>query len=434
MMKIIKVYYDKIIFTCSILLVGCFLTIDFIFDEEMEPHKPHYQNNGFFEIQEDGSQIELTFFREMDLMPGNLIFASLDTGDTAKTTILSVFFKRRSNILVFTDEGKKIDGKVSSNQNLLVEGKWRIQRGAVNIETKLGTQSVPFANIEKILGKGTYTLDANANSIDWESAFVSVYQPKIFETREQNQTSRVKWQKKLEDINASIYDTFTPPVIYLINGRLTTKLPQEPIEEAEKEPFGLLLKDFSQRPYPHMLKRWIGDTPYFEDQNTLMAPNSKQNVFNRLEVGKTYRPNSDHKPGQPSLIECEKSHPDAKITIEYFTTQQIPTKTGGSMLVGRAMVKDHVMDSSSFEINSLMKEVFAGDFKIKLLFNLPGLQNKEFEFSQDDNGTVFEHESRKYRIEKIDLENKSLLISKEGTILQTPEKIILTLPPVDPLR
>ena len=35
-----------------------------------------------------------------------------------------------------------------------------------------------------------------------------------------------------------------------------------------------------------MLKRWIGETPYFEDLNTPMAPNSDRNVFNRLEVGK----------------------------------------------------------------------------------------------------------------------------------------------------
>ena len=163
-------------------------------------------------------------------------------------------------------------------------------------------------------------------------------------------------KKNLVDSNASIYDTFTPPVIYLINGRLTTKLPQEPVLEAEKEAFGLLLTDFSQRPYPHMLKRWIGNTPYFEDQNTPIAPNSNQNVFNRLEVGKTYRPNTERKPGQPSLIECEKSHPDAKITVEYFTAQQVPTKTGGRMLVGRAMVKDHGMASKPFEINSLMKK------------------------------------------------------------------------------
>jgi hypothetical protein len=92
------------------------------------------------------------------------------------------------------------------------------------------------------------------------------------------------------------------------------------------------------------------------------------------------------------------------------------------------------MESKPFEINSLMKEVFAGDYSIKLKFNLPGLPGMEFEFSQDDNGTAFEHESRKYRIENIDLENKTLLISKEGSILQTPEKIILSLPPVDPLR
>ena len=53
--------------------------------------------------------------------------------------------------------------------------------------------------------------------------------------------------------------------------------------------------------------------------------------------------------------------------------------------------------------------MFAGDYSIKLRFNLPGLSGKEFEFSQDDNGTAFEHESRNYRIEKIDLDNKSLV-------------------------
>ena len=52
---------------------------------------------------------------------------------------------------------------------------------------------------------------------------------------ESNQTARVRWQKKSEDMNESIYDTFTPPVIYLIDGRLTTKLPEEPVAEAEKK-------------------------------------------------------------------------------------------------------------------------------------------------------------------------------------------------------
>ena len=99
-----------------------------------------------------------------------------------------------------------------SNQDLLIERKWKTQRGSVNIETKTGTQSLPFANIEKILGNGSYSLDSTAKSIDWETASVSVYQPKIFETLETNQTTRIKWKKNLEDSNASIYDTFTLPL------------------------------------------------------------------------------------------------------------------------------------------------------------------------------------------------------------------------------
>ena len=153
-MKIIKGYYDKIIFSCSLLLVGFLFTINFVSDEDAESRQSLYSNNGFFEIQENGSEIELSFYREMDLMPGDFIFAELESGETAQSSIDSVFFKRRSSILVFTNEGKTVAGKVSSNQNLLLEGKWKTQMGAVNVETKTGTQSVPIANIEKILGMG----------------------------------------------------------------------------------------------------------------------------------------------------------------------------------------------------------------------------------------------------------------------------------------
>ena len=433
-MKIIKAHYEKFIFATSLFLLGTFFVIEFIFDEDGDSRKNPFGGNDFFEIQASGSEVELSFLSETELMPGNLIFVTLDSGESAQVRIEGALFKRRSDILVYTDDGNKIDGRVSSNQNLILESDWKTQRGALNVETKTGVLPVPYESVQKVAGRGVYTLEATAASLDWDSATLSVYQPKIYGGMESNQTARVRWQKKSEDMNESIYDTFTPPVIYLIDGRLTTKLPEEPVAEAEKEPFGLLLTDFSQRPYPHMLKRWIGETPYFEDLNTPMAPNSDRNVFNRLEVGKTYRPNTERKPGQPSLIECEKTHPDAKISIEYFIAQQLPTKSGGRMLVGRAMVKDHKMDGKPFEINSLMKEVFAGDYKIKLLFNLAGLEPKEFEFSQDDVSTTFEHESRKYKIENIDLENKSLLISKEATIMQPSEKIILSLPPVDPLR
>ena len=36
------------------------------------------------------------------------------------------------------------------------------------------------------------------------------------------------------DTNTSIYDLFTPPIIYLVDGELTTSLPEIP-QEVEKE-------------------------------------------------------------------------------------------------------------------------------------------------------------------------------------------------------
>lgn len=432
-MKILRAHYEKIILVLSLfLLIGIFVA-HFLFEDENDKLKKDYSKNSFFDIKKNKSNVEITFFRDIELMPGNFIFATLDSGKTEQIVVESVSFKKRSNLLVVLNDGMKIEGRVSPNQDLFIKSDWKNRKGTMNVDTEDGTKSIAFSQVEKISGSGIYSLGPSATSIDLENATINTYQPKRFSKPQSDLSQRVKWQKKSEDTNASIYDTFTPPVIYLVNGRLTAKLPEEPIEENEKEPFGLELIDFSQRPYPHVLKRWIGNAPYFEDLNTLMSPNSKQNVFNRLEVGKTYRPNIGRKAGEPSLVECEKNHPDAKVSIEYFTVQPLKTRSGGSMLVGRAMVRDHELDTKPFEINSLMKEVFAGDHSIQLRFVLPGLPMKEFEFSEDQNGTAFEYESRKYRIEKIDIEGKSVLISKEGMITQPPQKMILSLPPVDPL-
>ena len=39
------------------------------------------------------------------------------------------------------------------------------------------------------------------------------------------------WNEVETDQNGSIYDLFTPPLIYLIDGELTTSLPDAPVEE-----------------------------------------------------------------------------------------------------------------------------------------------------------------------------------------------------------
>ena len=56
--------------------------------------------------------------------------------------------------------------------------------------------------------------------------------------------------------------------------------------------------------------------------------------------------------------------------LENFVVQQHKnSKSGGLRLVGRALVKDFSLGGDSFEINSLMSEVFAGDFtRIQIVF------------------------------------------------------------------
>ena len=55
------------------------------------------------------------------------------------------------------------------------------------------------------------------------------------------------------------------------------------------------------------------------------------------------------------------------LMIEYFTVQQIKDpKTGGVKPVGRALVKDFRNNGKSFEVNSLMKKVYSGNFQIIL--------------------------------------------------------------------
>ena len=94
---------------------------------------------------------------------------------------------------------------------------------------------------------------------------------------------RIKWEESNFEDNDTIYDLFTPPVIYLVDGSLTTSLPEDPIPEiAEQEPFGMELTRFSNEAYPYRLVSWIGETPYFEDTMVKRSPTSSENVRNRL--------------------------------------------------------------------------------------------------------------------------------------------------------
>ena len=78
----------------------------------------------------------------------------------------------------------------------------------------------------------------------------------------QSQTERVRWTKPADESGDSIYDLFTPPIIYLIDGNLTTSLPEK-AEVRKTEEFGLSYGVFRKN-YRYKM-RGFSNTRLFED-------------------------------------------------------------------------------------------------------------------------------------------------------------------------
>ena len=87
---------------------------------------------------------------------------------------------------------------------------------------------------------------------------------------------------------------FTPPLIYLIDNKLTTTLPDAPVEEKEKEPFGVSILSFEEilTDSPSKLD-W--EFSYIEDRK--LTEEMGRSIRNRLEVNKSYMLAENPKPG-----------------------------------------------------------------------------------------------------------------------------------------
>ena len=83
---------------------------------------------------------------------------------------------------------------------------------------------------------------------------------------------------KFSEENSSIYDLFTPPLIYLVDGSLTTSIPSSNDDTVEEEPFGVTLLSFKKEIYRFKMS---GCIPYFEDLKTKI---SSENARSRVET------------------------------------------------------------------------------------------------------------------------------------------------------
>ena len=413
-MKFVKSHYDKIalsIVTLSLVIVCCIS----YFNTDGEGNKTKYLNAGSFSIDSFGDEKVLVFLKKTQLVPNdsvqvfNLREEKIDTFKIKK-----VIFSKKSKVSIQLKAQTMLKGRLLNPSSTILTTGWEKSRSPIAIETDKGVKNISFKEIEFIRGDQKLVLDKPIDEFDPSEFRISVYQSKSQFFIDSNRTERNRWTNAENDENSTIYDLFTPPIIYLVKGELATSLPEAPREIEKEEEFGLTILSFEKKEYRFKLVSWIGQTPYFEDLQKQVSEKLNKNVKNRIEVKIPYKENQNYRPGLPSLIKTTQEDTDKLLMVEFFTVQQVTdSKTGGAKPVGRALVRDFKNGGKPFEINSLMKTVNSGDFKIILKFDIDGEEASEIEIDRSAIEKEFNFGKRSYKILNIDNENKSIEIEKK---------------------
>ena len=413
-MKFVKSHYDKIalsIVTLSLVIVCCIS----YFNTASEGNKTKYLNAGSFSIDSFGDEKVLVFLKKTQLVPNDSVQVFNSRGEKIDTfKIKKVIFSKKSKVSIQLKAQTMLKGRLLNPSSTILTTGWEKSRSPIAIETDKGVKNISFKEIEFIRGDQKLVLDKPIDEFDPSEFRISVYQSKSQFFIDSNRTERNRWTNAENDENSTIYDLFTPPIIYLVKGELATSLPEAPREIEKEEEFGLTILSFEKKEYRFKLVSWIGQTPYFEDLQKQVSEKLNKNVKNRIEVKIPYKENQNYRPGLPSLIKTTQEDTDKLLMVEFFTVQQVTdSKTGGAKPVGRALVRDFKNGGKPFEINSLMKTVNSGDFKIILKFDIDGEEASEIEIDRSAIEKEFNFGKRSYKILNIDNENKSIEIEKK---------------------
>ena len=358
----------------------------------------------------------------LGLMPGDLLYV-MNTSKTDQNVsgvkISKSNFKRRAPILLELTNGDIMEGKVKSKEGITLDENWSRSNQAIVIDTDDGPKTIQQKQISKVIGEAKYYLSKDEELKKFKSLKTYFYQRNKLKKKLPQNLSRSLWQEVERDQNETLYDLFTPPLIYIIDGKLTTTLPEATVEE-EKEDFGVTVSSFSSMPYRFRLSSWIGNNPYFED--TVLSKSFGRTIRTRLDVNASYKLAVSPKPGQPSLVATTYDDPDKFLTLKFFTTQNVKQKTGGIRPVGRALVEDKSVKDEAFEINSLMDEVYLGQFMMKLKILLKDKEALDLELTERDAGREIDYYGRKYKIISFDTDRRSIKISKQIGLAGTVEE------------
>ena len=421
MMKIIVKYYDKIfilLVLLALLLIGLQITdeIDLVSQNAVD-------ENTDWERSSDGVILQPKL--KNDIMPGSFIFYKVDDNNFSSVEISRLIYKRRSEVTLHLESGKTLKGTIKPKEGVIITKNWKNTNTPILLDVDGRATPIQMRTVKKITGTPKYVLNDTADLTVLRDKQPYFYQRGSIALSAKNR-KRPMWDEIPTDRNSTIYELFTPPLIYIIDNELTTTLPEAPIEEKEKEPFGASIISFTEIPYRFRLMSWIGSSPFIED--TLLTEKLGRTTRNRLEVNNSYKLIENPKPGRPSLIEVESNSSEKLLTLKYFTVQNITQKNGGVKPVGRALIEDHFLKLKPFEINSLMENVFLGQFEVKLRFKIGKEDASEVVLSAGDVEKEINYNGRSYKVLEFDSERKSVKLRKANPIPNQFEDLELLAP------
>ena len=419
-------HYEKVTLFLALLTMALFVA--FVFLQEIQIPERSKSNESGISIRRTDLGLSFETNAKHNLMPGHFLYykPNEESSEFKKVEILEIFFKRRSQIQLQLLGGKIVDALVKNKEGLRLEKEWKKSNGSTLLDIEGSTRPIQFRNIESIYGSPKYLLSDKADLTELRNTSLHLYQiPEITSFNLEN-SNRPLWKNLSYDKNESIYDLFTPPLIYLIEGKLSTTLPEAPVEEEEKEPFGVKIVSFDKKAYRFRLNSWIGDSPYLED--IILSKETGRTVRNKLVVNGIYALDENFRPGRPSLKMVDENSSDKLISLKYFTVQKVTQKNGGTKPVGRALIEDYKLGGKPFEINSLMEEVFLGQFEVGLEFKIKKEDPMLIKVSDSQVGQELLYNGRSYLILGFDVENKSIRLRKNGAIPALSEDLELILP------
>jgi len=424
--KILNSHYEKIVLILVVLVVTLTSVISYFNSVELD-NAVKQQKPISFTVESFGGEEILKLEKKTELLPNDIIEVFNTKGELVDSfSITKIIFPKRSRVSIGLKSQVVLTGKLLNPSSTVLSGGWEKSRSPIAIDTAKGVKNISYKEIEFIRGEQQLILNKTFGDLEFADCIISTYQFKTRNLLDVNRTERSRWIGASSGGNSTIYDLFTPPIIYLADGALSTTLPKPDEEEEAEEAFGLSLISFNKEVYRFKMSGWIGNAPYFEDLQAKVSGSSSNNVRNRVEIKKPYKLNPNFKPGSSTLIQTTMEDEAKLLIVEYFAVQQIPNKkTGGLKPVGRALVKDFQIGGDAFEINSLMKEVFSGQYSIVLKFEIPGKLAKETSISEKDIGKTITFEERTYEILTIDSLKKELTIRKTGALNSAPSETTL---------